>query len=84
MAQTIIAAITAATQPDGNACCCQLGSRQSKNWLALVISMLRKFKGSKYDWKLLGINNKESITIRNCVGTLSFVSLKISMVRLSM
>ncbi len=74
VAQTIVAALVAVTQPDGNTCCCQLGSRQSKNWLALTISIMRLFRGSKFAWKLEAINNKESITITNCCGTKVTVS----------
>jgi len=67
--QTILAALVAVTQPDGNVCCFQIGSRQSKSWLAKVINVLRYFRGTKWDWKLVHIDSKERIVITNCCGT---------------
>ena len=51
--QTILAAVVAATQPDGNVCNFNLGSRQSKEWLAQVLGVLRMLKGTEWDWKLV-------------------------------
>lgn len=58
----------------GNVCCFNLGSRQSKEWLIQVLSVLRLFKGTEWDWKLKEINSKESITFLNCCGTVVQVS----------
>lgn len=72
--QTILAAVVAATQPDGNVCCFNLGSRQSVEWLAQVLGVLHEFKGSPFDWKLKKIDSTECIRFINCVGTEVIIS----------
>lgn len=74
VAQTLLAALVAATQPDGNVCCFNLGSRQSHEWLAQAIGVLQLFRGTKFDWKLEAINSHEKVTIRNWTGRTSTIS----------
>jgi len=73
--QTILAAVVAVSQPDGNVCCFNLGSRQSKEWLAQVLGVLRLFKGSEeFHWKLEHIDSSECIALTNSLGTKVTVS----------
>jgi hypothetical protein len=72
--QTVLAAVIAVTQPEGNVCCFNLGGRQAKEWLAQAIGIMRLFRGSKFDWRLVNIESKEYISIVNCTGTAAKVS----------
>jgi hypothetical protein len=74
VAQTVLAAIVAVSQRNGNVCCFQIGGRQAKEWLAQVIVYLRMFRGSPWDWTLEKIDSKEYIQIKNRYGTVVQIS----------
>lgn len=74
VAQTLLAALVAVTQPDGNVACFQLGSRQAKDWLSQVIQVMGYFKGSEWDWTEVERTSKEFIRIYNCCKTTTTVA----------
>ncbi len=74
--QTIDAACTAVSQPDGNVVSFNLTGRQSAAWLKQCMLYMQMFKGSAhFDWTEYDRKLPERITIRaHATGTLNTVS----------
>lgn len=69
-AQTVIAACVLVSQPDGNVCCFNLKSRQSKAWFSQTWKWVEKFQQSdEFRFRVLQRNGQEKVVIRNCTGT---------------
>jgi hypothetical protein len=69
VAQSLLAAVSAVTQPDGNVINFALQGRQAEGWLTLVYNMLLLFKDSEYSWTIGRHSSREFIEIINCCGT---------------
>lgn len=68
--QTILAAVLAVSQPDGNYVAFNLTGRQSKAWLNQSIKWMELFqKSPEFRYVELQRDMRESLMIRNCCGT---------------